>query len=147
MERQNKIKMENNDKLIDMARALGRAIQMDDRFKDFMAARTANDENEALQAAIGRFEMAKMNLNSEVGREKPDKDKIQSYNIEMQQAYDEVMSSEGMQRYSDTKNVMEGIYNWITSIIATAVNGGDPDTVEEPASGCTGSCETCGGCH
>ena len=139
--------MENNDKIIDMARALGRAIQLDDRFKDFAAARVANDEGEALQAAIGRFEMAKMNLNAEVSREKPDKDKIQSYNDEMQQSYNEVMTSDGMQRYTDAKNTMEGLYNWISAILATAINGGDPDTVEQPASGCTGSCETCGGCH
>ena len=32
-------------------------------------------------------------------------------------------------------------------IINTAMNGGDPMTVQEPSASCTGSCSTCGGCH
>ena len=31
--------------------------------------------------------------------------------------------------------------------VFTAMNGGDPMTVQEPSASCTGSCSTCGGCH
>ena len=37
--------------------------------------------------------------------------------------------------------------DYIDAIINTAMNGGDPMTVQEPSTSCTGSCSTCGGCH
>ena len=41
----------------------------------------------------------------------------------------------------------ENLVNYIDAIINTAMNGGDPMTVQEPSASCTGSCSTCGGCH
>ena len=41
-----------------------------------------------------------------------------------------------------------GFWNFgMNAIINTAVNGGDPMTVEQPAAGCGGSCASCAGCH
>ena len=41
----------------------------------------------------------------------------------------------------------EAMVSHIDAIINTAMNGGDPMTVQAPPGGCTGSCSTCGGCH
>ena len=41
----------------------------------------------------------------------------------------------------------EAMVSHIDAIINTAMNGGDPMTVQAPSGGCTGSCSTCGGCH
>ena len=42
----------------------------------------------------------------------------------------------------------EMLMNYVNAIINTAVNGGDPMTVEEPQQGgCSGSCASCSGCH
>ena len=37
--------------------------------------------------------------------------------------------------------------SYIDAIINTAMNGGDPMTVQQPQGSCSGSCATCGGCH
>ena len=42
---------------------------------------------------------------------------------------------------------IEKAISYINAIVNTAVNGGDPMTVEEPAGGCSGSCSSCSGCH
>lgn len=52
-----------------------------------------------------------------------------------------------MVRYNAAKSECEALINHIDAIINTAMNGGDPMTVNPPQSGCTGSCATCGGCH
>ena len=55
--------------------------------------------------------------------------------------------SEGMTAYNEAKRDCENLVNYIDAIINTAMNGGDPMTVQVPTGGCTGSCSTCGGCH
>ena len=57
------------------------------------------------------------------------------------------MSSEGMVRYNTAKAECEALISHIDAIINTAMNGGDPMTVNPPAGGCTGSCASCAGCH
>ena len=138
--------MIQNDAIINMAKALARAIQLDKRYLALDAARTENDGNAALQDAIGRFNLAKMNLNNALSAQPADEDKIKQYNTEMQQAYADIMSMDGMTKYQQAKTDVESMVTYINAIITTAVNGGDPDTVEQPAS-CTGSCESCGGCR
>ena len=49
--------------------------------------------------------------------------------------------------YNEAKRECENLVNYIDAIINTAMNGGDPMTVQEPSASCTGSCSTCGGCH
>ena len=57
------------------------------------------------------------------------------------------MSSEGMVRYNNRQKRVRSMVSHIDAIINTAMNGGDPMTVQAPTGGCTGSCSTCGGCH
>ena len=53
-----------------------------------------------------------------------------------------------MAAYNESKAEMESVMNYVNAIINTAVNGGDPLTVEEPQQGgCSGSCASCSGCH
>ena len=62
--------------------------------------------------------------------------------------YGKIMNHPGMVAYNEAKAAAEAMVNYIDAIINTAMNGGDPMTVQEPAAGgCSGSCSTCGGCH
>ena len=56
------------------------------------------------------------------------------------------MNNESMQAYNEAKNEMDSLMQYINAILTTAVNGGDPMTVEEPSS-CSGDCSGCSGCH
>lgn len=137
--------MAENDRIIDMARALARAIQMDERYAALAAARDESDANDALQDAIGRFNLARMNLNTEISKPERDDEKVAACNDEMQRAYDEVMSNESMAKYEDAKNDINKLITYINAILTTAVSGGDPDGVTEPE-GCSGGCDGCESC-
>ena len=66
----------------------------------------------------------------------------------MNDLYGKIMNHPGMVAYNEAKTAAEAMVNYIDAIINTAMNGGDPMTVQEPAAGgCSGSCSTCGGCH
>ncbi len=48
----------------------------------------------------------------------------------------------------EAKAEMEQLVEYVNAIVNTAVNGGDPMTVEQPPQGgCSGNCSSCAGCH
>ena len=55
---------------IQAARELGKAIQADQCYKDYEAAKQANDSDEALQKLIGDFNLKRQSLQYEL--QKPD---------------------------------------------------------------------------
>lgn len=137
--------MNDNDKIIDMTRALGRAIQMDERYLALQKVREANDSDTALQDSIRIFNDARTALNEELAKPGRDDQKIAKLNAEVQRLYDEVLASDGMMKYEDTKTGIEDLFSYINAIITTAVNGGDVEAVTQPEE-CGGDCGGCAGC-
>ena len=74
-------------------------------------------------------------------------DQTRKANEKVNSLYGQIMGNEGMVAYNEAKRDCENLVNYIDAIINTAMNGGDPMTVQEPSASCTGSCSTCGGCH
>ena len=66
--------------VIEMARALGHALQEDERYLKMATARQASDEDQALQELIGEFNLKRLALNNEAQGDKQDNDKIQKLN-------------------------------------------------------------------
>ena len=79
--------------------------------------------------------------------EERDYARIAELNEKVNDLYGKIMADEGMTAYNEAKKDCENLVNYIDAIINTAMNGGDPMTVQEPSASCTGSCSTCGGCH
>lgn len=134
-----------DDKIIAMTRALARAIQLDERYLTVKTARENNADNAELQDQIGRFNLARFNLNAELSKEQSDNAKVELFNKEVQEAYDAITANKGMTAYYDAKAELDKLVNYIQAIIVGATNGSDPDEIEEPDN-CTHDCSTCGGC-
>lgn len=132
---------------IDLFKKAAMALQTDDRYLALDAARRANDEDQELQNMIGEFNLVRMDLNTEIGKEERDNERIAVLNARVNQLYSDIMSHEGMIAYNQAKADAEAMISHIDAIINTAMNGGDPMSVEQPESGCTGSCSSCSGCH
>ena len=124
---------------IDLFKRAAMALQTDPRYVILDQARKANDKDEELQNLIGEFNLARMDLNNEIGKSE--------LNEKVNSLYGQIMGNEGMVAYNEAKRECENLVNYIDAIINTAMNGGDPMTVQEPSASCTGSCSTCGGCH
>ena len=133
--------------VIKVARQLGAAIQADEKYKAFVEAKKRSDEDKDLQALIGEFNMAKMNIDAEINKEESERDqeKIREFNVTLRQIYGKVMCNDSMIEFNKAKNDFEGLLRHMNGIIDMCCEGADPETCEPQE--CTGSCATCGGCH
>jgi len=132
--------------VIEKVRELGKAIQQDERFIRYAKAKLANDTDKDLQAAIGNFNITRMELDREISSDNKDEEKVQKLNEELRRVYGEIMSAPAMVEYNTAKAEVDSMVNDINVIISKCLDGEDPDTCDTN-SGCTGSCSTCGGCH
>lgn len=134
---------------IQAARELGKAIQNDERYKGYIAAKEANDKDDALQQLIGEFNLKRENLRLQM--EKPeneqDSEKTEKLNKELQQCYEKVMSNPNMANFAVMKGALDQLLQEIQGIITLCCDGEDPDTCQARPAGCTSDCSTCGGCH
>lgn len=136
--------------VIEAARELGKVVQADERYIEYINTKNANDADEELQNLIGEFNLIRQNLVME--SDKPEgeinNEKVKELTAKMHSAYDAVMSNENMAAFTMAKQGMDKLMSEINTILTYSVEGADPATCpsEPPAADCTGSCSTCGGC-
>lgn len=133
--------------ILEATRALGTEIQKDERFIRYTKARLANDNDKQLQDGIGEFNVTRMNLENEMANESRDEEKVKELNEKLRSIYTELMSSEAMIEYNTAKTDMDTLLADVNSVIMQCVEGADPATCEPEQHSCSGSCESCGGCH
>lgn len=136
--------MEN---IIKSVRELGKAIQADETFKAYIAAKMDADNDEALQNAIGEFNLVKMQISEETQKEDKDEAKLQELNVQLRKCYADIIANEKMQKYNNANQLYSGLINKVYAILELCCNGEDPETCEPEEHSCSGSCSTCGGCH
>ncbi len=131
--------------VIELTRQLGAAIQADARYKNYVAAKTANDNDAALQENIGEFNLIRMSLDKELSSDNKNDEKVKELNEKLRSVYSAIMSTPAMIAYNEAKTALDALLEDVNAIISMSANGEDPATCEP--SHCTGSCSTCGGCH
>lgn len=136
--------------VIELTRELGRALQCDERYIAYEAAKRKNDTDTELQNLIGEFNIVRMKYGQQMQKTEEEKDSalMQELDEKMHDIYGKIMANPNMVSFNDAKDVMDKLLNSINFIITMAANGEDPMTCpeEQPAS-CSGSCASCGGCH
>ena len=139
------------DNTIKMARELGKAIQADERYAAYHAARELNDADSGLQDEIGEFNLLRQNLGLEVAKadDAKDKAKIEQLNQQAQEVYTRIMDNPNMKRFTEAKTEMDSMIRDVSNIISLCCDGENPDTCEfrpQPVSGCAsgGGCTGCG---
>ena len=133
--------------VIEAARELDKAIQADDRYLKLVAAKEANDKDDALNALIGKLNLIQMSYQHEA-ESGADEAKMNEYDKEFREVYTEVMLNENMKNYENARQDVDDMMNYVMQLLSMVVNGEDPATCD-PAklqSECSGSCSTCGGC-
>ena len=115
---------------IDLFKKAAAAMQTDPRYLELDAARRENDNDQELQGLIGEFNLKRLDLNNESAKPEPDAAHVADLNQQVNDLYTQIMSSEGMVRYNTAKKECEAMVSHIDAIINTAMNGGDPMTVQ-----------------
>lgn len=133
--------------MIELAREIGKALQKDEAYLKTQMARQASDEDEALQAAIGEFNLKRMAINNEAQKEDRNEETLKRLNDEFREIYGKIMENENMLRYNEAKNELDAKVQQLTTIITLSAEGEDPETCDYEAASCGGNCASCGGCH
>ncbi len=134
------------DTLLAMAIDLATQLQADPRCEAVLAATKAADEDETLQKLISEFNLKRIAINTEEGKEEADGEKIRQLNQELRETYAAVMAHEKMMAYNQAKGDLDVLVNKIHFAINLAVQGQDPNLAAQE-SACSGDCGSCGGCH
>lgn len=132
---------------IQAARELGKAIQQDERHIRIMSAQAKNDADEALQDAIGAFNLKRTQLNAEIQKTDKDQDKIKLLDAELKTMYSKIFENGNMIEFAAAKAEMEALLAQVNQIITGSASGLDPDAIDIDAESCGGSCASCAGCH
>ena len=81
---------------IDLFKRAAMALQTDRRYLALDQARKMNDSDEELQNMIGEFNLARMDLNNEIGKPERNDARIAELNEKVNTLYGQIMSDEGM---------------------------------------------------
>lgn len=132
-----------------LARQLGAAIQQDKIYLDYDAAMKANEADDELNGLMGKIRLIQMSYQHEAEGENPDQAKMEGYNQEFQQIYNQIMQNPNMQKFETARQALDDMMNYLTGILAMCVQGEDPETCDPHAHEheCGGECSSCGGCH
>lgn len=131
--------------LIKLARDLGHAIQEDEIYKKFKETEQACDSDLELQRLMSDFNLKRIALNNEAGKEDSSEEKMIELNQAVRTAYADIMKNENMAKHMDAKMEYDGTIQRILAIITNSSHGDDPDTTD--LSACSHDCSSCGGCH
>lgn len=133
--------------IISQARELGKAIQKEESYIKLQEVQKSADEDTELQQLIGEFNLKRMSINNEASKKDRDQDKLNELNNEMRELYSKIMSNTNMIAYNDAKEEFDVLANRVLAIVQQSAEGADPETADYSQSSCSGSCESCGGCH
>lgn len=132
--------------IIEITRQLGAAIQQDERYAKFVAAREANDKDTALAELMSKIQLIQISYQHEAAKENADEGKLKAYDEEFRGVYTEIMQNPNMRNYELARKDIDDMMNYLTGILALCVNGDDPATCDPTAhdDGCGGDCSCCG---
>ncbi len=136
--------MEN---IIKLTRELGAAIQESDAFKNYTAAKKANDDSAELQKMIGEFNLIRMRMDEALSAENKDEEALKADNEKMRSLYAKIMQSKEMTDYNEAKTVLDDVVKQVYGLLELILNGEDPQTAHYEEHNCGGNCGSCGGCH
>ena len=113
--------------IMKLTRELGRALQQDQTYINMSVAEQQCNEDEALQNAIGEFNLKRMAINNEAAKEDRSEELIEQYNKELREIYGRVMQNEHMAAYQAAKNEFDALMQRVTGVLSMCAEGQDPD--------------------
>ena len=122
--------------VIEKARELGAMLQESEEMKAYKDAEAAQKADEASQAAMSEFNLNRLNLARDMQNGKMSREDAVAKNNE---AYEELLEKAPLiKEYVEKKKVFDDLVNQVNQIINFYITG--------TTGGCSGSCNTCGGC-
>lgn len=131
------IKMDKNQLLVN-ATTLGENIKKTNEYIEYIAAKNNFDDNVSLGNKINEFNLEKMFVKNEMDKEDNNEDKIQKHQNRIRELYNEITNDPVYSDFQNKQDALNQLVNDIINELTSTVTG----KVQ-----CSGSCESCSGCH
>lgn len=133
--------------VVALTRQLGAAVQEDERYKKFVAAKEASEASAEVKDMMAKIDELRVAYQAEAMNLEPDETVLAKFDQDFQQLYAALMVNDTMQAYEQARQELDGMMNYLMQILYLCVNGEDPATCEpQEEHECGGECSHCAGC-
>ena len=93
--------------IIKLTRELGKAIQQDERYLKFVAAREANEADTELNDLVGKMQLIHMSYQHEASKEDANEQKLQAYEEEFMGIREKIIANPNMANYEAARMAID----------------------------------------
>ncbi len=126
--------------ILEQASLLGKLIAQSDEYVSMKKAEEAQLADEAAQAQLAAYNELTNEFSMKVRMGEPTKEEMEEYKEKLTAEYQKLNENPTIKEYIYTQQAFDALMKKINTLIAQHV-------VPQGNSGCSGSCESCGGCH
>ena len=130
------------DQVFQKTRELGQALLESPAWQKVKQAEEKAMKNEEAARMMGSFLEKRRQLQELMQSENPDPGALKRISDEMDEAQERLQLIDDIVALNEARNDFNGLIGQINQVLQFIVTGEMSD-----ASGCTGSCESCPGCH
>lgn len=123
-----------DNKVMELAVALGQAIKEDERIKKMEAAKAAFDSDKGIQSLILEYNTQRVALGEEYKKDTQDKEFIEVINKRIDELYNSIVTNEVFIAYNATQDEVNKFMNEVNGEISFQITGERP---------CTHDCSSC----
>ena len=130
------------DEVFKKTRELGQALLESEAYLNMKQAEDRAMKNAEAAALMGSFLEKRTELHTLMQSDNPDPGALKRLSEEMDEAQDRLQMMDDIAALTQARNEFNGLINQINQVLQFIVTG----KMDEPE-GCTGSCDSCPGCH
>ena len=125
--------------IFEKARELGEAIMESEEFKELKKAETEQENDEEALRLLKEYNDVRKKLADEVRNGSVSEEQMSKIREELEEAYSKITTNDHITAYINAQRKFQSVIDQMNSIISFHITGKIPG-------GCSGSCESCGGC-
>ncbi len=129
------------DSIMNAAEALGKLIGESEERKRATIAVNALMNNETAAKLMMDYNELRQKEMMKLQVKEPSKEELEAFQNLMQTEFKKLAENEIVAEYMEANKAYEALVKRVNGVLGYYING------EEPESGCSGSCSSCGGCH
>ena len=131
------------DNVFAKTRELGEALLESETYRNMKAAEDRAMQNTEAAATMAQFLEKRQELQALMQSENPDPGAMKRVSEEMDAAQERMQMIDDVIALTQARSEFNALINQINQVLQFIVTG----RMDEPEGGCTGSCDSCAGCH
>lgn len=126
--------------IFEKARELGEAIIESKEYKELKKAEMEQENDPEAMKLLADYSALRSKLAEEIQKGEVAEDRMAEIRQALEDAYEKVTENDHIVAYINSQRIFQSIIDQMNNIISFHITGKMPGS-------CSGSCDSCGGCH